>query len=381
MTVADGPVRILLVEDNPGDARLLREQLREAASLPFELVHAERLSDGRDRARDGGADIVLLDLSLPDAQGLDTVRSMMEAAPEVPIIVLTGLDDDRTALQAVQAGAQDFLVKGRVEGEGLARAIRYARERKRLDLERVRLLASEREARATAEAAVRGRDEVLRVVAHDLGNSMSAVMVTTTLLLRTLPHDEAGDQARKRVENIRALVHQMQRLRQDLLDAAMLEAGQLTLERGPCGAASLIEQSIERYAPIAEERSITLVSEVAEGVPAVFADEPRLLQVLANLLTNALKFTPRDGTIALCAEADGEMVLFRVRDTGPGIAPENLDRLFDRFWTTKEGNPFGAGLGLAIARGIVDAHGGRIWAESELGEGSVFAFTVPAVEE
>ncbi|HEX6068320.1 MAG TPA: response regulator, partial [Longimicrobiaceae bacterium] len=243
--MASAPIRILLVEDNPGDARLLREQLREA-SLHFDLTHVDRLSEARESVARDGADIVLLDLSLPDGHGLETVRSMLEAAPEVPIIVLTGLDDETTAVQAVQAGAQDFLVKGQVEGGGLARAIRYARERKWLDLERVRLLASEREARATAEAAVRGRDEVLRVVAHDLGNSMSAVLVTSTLLLRTLPEGAEGEKARRRVENIRSLVEQMQRLRQDLLDVAMLEAGQMTLEKGPSGPGTLIEQSLER---------------------------------------------------------------------------------------------------------------------------------------
>lgn len=375
------PLRILLVEDNPGDARMLRELLRDAGSLPFELTHVERLADARERMQTDGADVVLLDLSLPDAHGLETVRAMLEAAPEAPIIVLTGLDDDATAVQAVQAGAQDFLVKGQVDGALLARAVRYARERKHLEMERIRLLASEREARATAEAAVRGRDEVLRVVAHDLGNSLSAVLVTTTVLLRTIPEDAGGGQTRRKVENIRALVEQMQRLRQDLLDAAMLEAGQLSLERGPSGPGTLIDQSLERYASLADEQSIQLEGRVEEDVPTVMADEARLLQVIANLLTNALKFTPPGGKVVVGAVGSGEEVLFFVRDNGPGIPPENLTRLFDRFWTTKEGNPLGAGLGLTIAKGIVEAHGGRMWAESEPGEGSRFCFCIPCTSQ
>lgn len=375
------PLRILLVEDNPGDAVLLRELLRDAGSLQFELTHVGRLAEARERVLSQGTDVVLLDLSLPDAHGLETVRAMLDAAPEVPIIVLTGLDDDTTAVQAVKEGAQDFLVKGKVDGGLLARAVRYARERKRLELERARLLASEREARATAEAAVRGRDEVLRVVAHDLGNSLSAVLVTTTVLLRTLPEDdEAVGKARRRVENIRALAEQMQRLRQDLLDVALLEAGQLSIEPGPSGPASLIEQSLDRYGSVAEERSIQLESRVSPELPRVLADEPRLLQVVANLLTNALKFTPPGGTIVLGAEEGEGEVRFYVQDSGPGIPPENLVRLFDRYWTTREGNPFGAGLGLAIARGIVEAHRGRMWVESTPGVGSVFSFTVPAAE-
>jgi signal transduction histidine kinase len=374
--MAQSTMRILLVEDNPGDARLIRELLREA-SFPLLLTHVERLSEARERVRLEGADVVLLDLSLPDAHGMETVRSMLESAPEVPIIVLTGLNDENAAVEAVQAGAQDFLVKGQVEGGVLARALRYARERKLLELERARLLASEREARAVAEAAVRGRDEVLRVVAHDLGNSMSAVLVTTTLLMRTLPSDEAGEKSRRRVENIRALVEQMQRLRQDLLDVALLEAGQLSLERGPVGPATLIEQTLERYAAVAEEKSITLEDLSAPELPHVVADEARLIQVMANLLTNSLKFTPAGGRITVGAEPGGQEMRFFVTDTGQGIPPENLPRLFDRYWTTRQGNTIGAGLGLAIARGIVEAHGGRIWAESTPGEGSTLSFTIP----
>ena len=375
-------VRILLVEDNPGDARMLRELLRDAGSFAFDLQHVDRLADAREWLRTQGADVVLLDLSLPDAHGLETVRLMLEAAPEVPIIVLTGLDDDATAVQAVKAGAQDFLVKGYVEGPLLARAVRYARERKRLELERTRLLASEREARATAEAAVRVRDEVLRVVAHDLGNSLSAVLVTTTVLRRIVPEEVAGGLALRKVENIRALVEQMQRLRQDLLDVALLEAGQLSIQPGPSGPGTLIEQSLERYAPLADERSIELSASLAADLPLVHADEARLVQVIANLLTNALKFTPAGGRVELGAdEQDEGMVRFFVRDSGLGIAPENLPRLFERFWTTKHGNPTGAGLGLTIAKGIVEAHGGKIWAESTPGEGSEFSFTVPVEEE
>ena len=134
-------IRILLVEDNPGDARLLRETLREAHSLPFHLVHASRLSEALELVVTEPPDVVLLDLSLPDAHGMETVARMLRAAPEVPIIVLSGLADETVAVQAVQSGAQDYLVKGTVEGGTLARAIRYAIERKRLDSAKSQFIA------------------------------------------------------------------------------------------------------------------------------------------------------------------------------------------------------------------------------------------------
>lgn len=180
------PVRILLVEDNAGDARLLRETLRDAQSMDFHLVHAETLRQGVEAVTGKGCDVVLLDLSLPDAHGLETVGRMLAAAPTLPIIVLTGLGDETIAVHAVHAGAQDYLVKGTVEGGTLGRAIRYAIERKRLEGERAQLLRNEQEARASAEAAVRARDDVLRVVAHDIGNSLSAVKIHAMVLERTL---------------------------------------------------------------------------------------------------------------------------------------------------------------------------------------------------
>jgi signal transduction histidine kinase len=369
------PTRILLVEDNPGDARLIRETLREAESLPFQLTHADRLAAAEERLAAEAYDVVLLDLSLPDAHGLETVRRTLAAGAEVPIIVLTGLDDEATAVAAVQAGAQDYLAKGRLDGTLLARAIRYAMERKRLERERVELLRSEREARATAEAAVRARDDVLRVVSHDLGNSLSAVLVTTTLLLRSLPED---GEVRPRVASIRQLAEQMQRLRQDLLDVASIEAGRLSVEPDWHEPGELLEATRGHFSPVAAEKGVCLEARAEEGLPPVVADRERVLQVLANLVGNALKFTPSGGRIDLSAERAPEGVRIAVADTGPGIAPENLPHVFDRFWKTQGGNRHGAGLGLAICKGIVEAHGGSIGVESRLAAGSTFAFTLPA---
>jgi len=374
---ARSALRVLLVEDNPGDARLLEELLREGA-LDHELLRADRLDQGRELLGHGPVDVVLLDLSLPDATGMETVRRMLDAAGDAPIVVLTGLNDERVAVEAVQAGAQDYLVKGQVESTLLVRSIRYAIERKRLERERSRLLASEQAARATAEAAVRARDEVLRVVSHDLGNSLSAVSIQAVLLERTPPDRRSDEAVRKRTSSIRHLVAGMQKLRQDLLDVASIEAGRLSVEPAAIELESAIEESIESHLVLAEEKQIELRDAIEDALPKVLADRARILQVLGNLVGNALKFTAEGGVVTVeAARTRDGVVRFAVRDTGQGIPAEDLPHVFDRFWKAGRGNRAGAGLGLAIAQGIVDAHGGRMWAESVEGAGSVFHFELP----
>lgn len=369
------PLRILLVEDNPGDARLIRETLRDAGSLAFELEHADRLGAALPRLAARDVDVVLLDLSLPDAHGLETVTRALAAAPGVPIVVLTGLDDERVAIQAVQAGAQDYLVKGQVEPGVLSRALRYALERKRLEAERTRLLEAEHAARTAAEAAVRARDEVLRIVAHDIGNSLSAVKIHALVLERTLP---AGDgEARKRTGAIRDLTAQMDRLRQDLLDVAAIEAGRLSVDPIALSVNDVLAEAAASLAEMAAEKGVVLSMGAAPGLDAVFVDRARVLQVLANLAGNAVKFTPPGGSIVIGAEAGDGVIRVSCADSGVGISAEDLPHVFDRFWQARSARRAGAGLGLAIAKGIVEAHGGMLTARSTPGQGSTFSFTLP----
>ena len=230
------------------------------------------------------------------------------------------------------------------------------------------LLEREQELRARAEAAVRGRDEVLRIVAHDLGNSLSGVLITSSALLRTLPREEGG--VRGAVQNIRHAAEQMQRLRQDLLDVATIEAGHLAMVAAPTSPRELLEEIAAQVAPLAEEKRITVRVEAPGELPRIHADRDRMLQMLGNLVGNAVKFTPEGGEVTLRAAVVGDEVHLAVSDTGPGIPPESRAHVFDRFWQAREHRRGGAGLGLAIARGIVEAHGGRIWLDG--GAGTTF---------
>ncbi|HEX8824696.1 MAG TPA: PAS domain-containing sensor histidine kinase [Archangium sp.] len=218
-----------------------------------------------------------------------------------------------------------------------------------------------------AREATRARDDVLGVVAHDLRNPLNTIVLSAQMLLQQQPQAP--------LRSILNSARRMDRLIQDLLNVACMDAGQLVVEARPESTGLLLQEALEAARPLASE--VQLCLEVPQALPWVRADRERLLQVFSNLLGNALKFTPRGGRVALGARVDGDTVRFWVRDTGPGIPPEALEHLFDRFWQVRRGDRRGAGLGLSIAKGLVEAHAGHIWVESEPGRGSTFFFTVP----
>lgn len=250
-------------------------------------------------------------------------------------------------------------------------------DRKRLEAERARLLEAERDARERAEAASRMRQDLIAIVSHDLRNPLGAITTSVALLQRALPAD-AAHRAPKYVETIARSAERMDRLISDLLDVASIDAGRLSVAPTARDLAALLADAIEMLRPMAAGKSIRLEAEPLEQPLAVHADPERVLQVLSNLLGNAVKFTREGGAIVVCAARDEAFVRISVTDSGPGISTEQMPHLFDRYWQAKRDGRLGIGLGLSIAKGIVEAHGGRIWAESMLGKGSTFHFTLPA---
>ena len=237
-----------------------------------------------------------------------------------------------------------------------------------------RLLDRRTEALSSAREALDLRDEFLAIVSHDLRNPLSAIALNTQLLERLV---SSSDPHLARISrSLNSSIAQMQRIISDLLDVAAIEAGKLSVQMEPGDARRPIEEAVEVCRPIGAEKSIVLEAVIGPEPLRARFDSGRIAQVLENLIHNALKFTPAGGRISVEGVRRGEIVEIRVRDTGPGLRPEEISVIFERFQQVEKRGRRALGLGLYISRSIVESHGGRIWAESVAGEGSVFFFTL-----
>jgi signal transduction histidine kinase len=256
--------------------------------------------------------------------------------------------------------------------------VAQAFERKRKEDELARAYREEREAHLLAEEATRAREEILSVVSHDLRNPLGTILMGATTLL-SVDAGERSPRIRSIAERIHRQTERMARLIEDLVDFAGIQAGQLALKRTAHKADEILSATTDMFTTLAQERGVALETRVNPGLPHVECDSDRAVQVMSNLVANAMKVTPRGGAISIGAEPKNNEVVFYVRDTGPGIESDELPRVFERYWRSKQSQYKGAGLGLSIARGIVDAHGGRIWAESQPGAGTTFYFSLASL--
>jgi PAS domain S-box-containing protein len=227
----------------------------------------------------------------------------------------------------------------------------------------------------TVRASLRARNEMLGVVSHDLRNPVAAVKMLSRTLLRA-PED-GGEPARGSIELIAQAAEQMDALIRDLLDVNRLDAGKLRISAMPVDPSVLLTDSLQTLRPLVGEKGISFDIQIETPLPKVMADRERIQQTLSNLVGNAIKFSPGGSKIVVGARRDADGVIISIVDGGKGIAAEHLPRVFDRYWQSSRTDRQGAGLGLAIAKGIVEAHGGRIWIESKPGEGTTASFTLP----
>jgi signal transduction histidine kinase len=231
--------------------------------------------------------------------------------------------------------------------------------------------------RTDADAILARRDEFLGMVSHDIRNELGGIALSVAQILMTVSDDEAGRTVFRSASNIQRINLRMSRLIGDLLDVVSIDVGKFTIVAEEHDVCRTIEDIVESFAPIAAAKGINLTTKVVDDSLSTRFDRQRIQQVIGNLLTNALKFTSEGGRVVVCAERRAEEIWFLVEDSGSGIAPNRLQTIFERFSQGGRPDRKGLGLGLYIARRIVEGHGGKIWVESELGRGSRFRFTLP----
>src|SRR6266852_2424419 len=367
----DQTTRVLLIEDNPGDADLIRLRLVEGqSSVTLDCVN--RLSDGLASMTKEAPSLVLLDLNLPDSHGAETFRRVMNHAPNTPVVVLSGQDDEALAMKAVHHGVQDYLIKGDVTSKQLERAIRYAVERQALL----------RSLEISQKQQLDFKNQFLSHVSHELRTPLTCIHQYVTLLLDGLAGTVAPEQA-DHLKTILKSVNQLHAMIRDLLEATRADSGKLRVEPRCIDIGELIQQAVAMMRPSATEKHVGLEIGLDQTIPLVHADPDRTLEVLINLIDNGIKFTPADGSVIVKAslvETDPTAVYLSVTDSGRGIPSESLPLVFERLYQDPDavdGNRAGLGLGLYIAKEIVSLHGGRIWIASQTGSGSTFSFTLP----
>jgi signal transduction histidine kinase len=370
--MSEKALQVLLVEDNAGDARLVREMFRSEKPGSVKLTHLSLMSEAVTHLEQGGVDIVLLDMGLPDGHGLDTVRRAHAAAPTVPVIVLTGLDDEALAASAMKEGAQDYLIKGQIENRALPRALRHAIERMRMQTETDAIRTDQ----------IQFKDEFLSHVSHELRSPLTAIYQFATILQDKLA-GELNPEQLKYLEIVLRNVKQLQSMINDLLEVTRVQAGKLAIDLQCTSASDAIDYTVSTLQGAAEAKGITLVPDIQNRLPQVCADPIRIRQILIILVDNAIKFTPASGSVKVHARIfseDPHFVVLEISDTGRGISPDMTERIFERLFRVSESDLAGRqglGLGLYICKELVERQGGTIWARSLPGQGAVFCVTLP----
>ncbi|RYZ38134.1 MAG: hypothetical protein EOO71_25310 [Myxococcaceae bacterium] len=296
-------------------------------------------------------------------------RMEQREAPSESEAIHQEREDADTALQGERATADEKLRDERAERMRALSALLHL-ERMETDS---RLLVE----RAHADTGLATRDEFMGMVSHDLRTLLGGIALQSALLKRNAADDEVGRRTAEAAAKIQRFTARMNRLIGDLVDVASIETGRIRIAPELQDATALVRESVEAFQPQASAQGISLDVKIRGNTLMAKFDHERVLQVLANLLSNALKFTAAGGRISLHVEPVGQDVRFSVADTGSGIQGDQLEHVFERFWQARREDRRGLGLGLYISRGIVEAHGGRIWAESHPGQGSTFAFTLP----
>ena len=373
-------IKVLLIEDNQGDIRLIWEILSEVRDSPFYLSVADSLLNGLKEIEKETPDVILLDLSLGDSNGIYTLNRVRDKAPRVPIVILTGMDDEVTAMKALKEGAH-YLLKGRTDADLLKRAIIYA-------IERFRMVRELEEKQARLGELDKIKYNFILMVFHELLIPAAAIKSAATFAAGQPGGGAFAEVVKNNTQKIFSLLD-------DLIDVSEIESGSFTVVKKECSMADMIGRNVTDLSALAMEKLITIRPDIGTGLAPVNADVHRVAQALANLVISAIKFSPENSVITVSAVTAGDKiqdapdyaakigasaqcVLISVSASGAGINPDRPQAAFDSLFSPdvkSTGDYTGISLGLVIAKNIITAHGGVIFVRAE-GENRGYSFHI-----
>jgi len=383
----DAPLRLLIVDDDEGFRYLTVRALRSAGNEAFIIEEAASAYEASERVAAGHYDCLLIDNGLPDEDGTHLMSELREQRPNDcgAMILITGEGSEEIVAEAMRAGAHDYLPKRQVSGPALRRAVYNA-------VHKARLEQSLRDRNVQLEIAnhqLERRNEEIARFYHRVSHEIKTPLTAARMFLSILHEGLAGPLTEMQADAVGEAIDscdQLTRQFNDLIDCTRLETRKFPLQRREESIARLIERSVASIAPARTAKSITITVDIADRLPTLVVDGGRIVQVLVNMLGNAVKFTPEGGSIRVVGRRATEKpdgVEIDIHDTGIGISAEHLPRIFDRlFQAGAEGNDLqgaGLGLGLTIAAELASLHGGNIDVASTLGVGSCFSLYLPVL--
>ena len=348
---------VLLVEDNEDDRIIVRESLQGVSAENFELIWVERLAPALDLLCRQTVDVILLDLGLPDSGGLESLIKITQKAPDLPVVVFTGLQDEAMGLEAIKRGAQDYLVKGQINTGVIQRVVQYAIERKRVLVM---------------------KDHFVNIASHEIQGPLGTLREILKQFLEGLIGPVNENQQKFLNMGLR-VVERMSRTVSSLLALAKMESGKVELKKGIFNFAGLAQEILQSFQFLIPGKKVDLRMICLSERVDLYADRDKIAQVFTNLIHNALKFTLQ-GRIEVEIRDRGDEIFCSVADTGTGIPEENLAEIFNKyaqFGKKSAAAESGAGLGLSICKEIIELHGGKIGAESKPQKGTKIFFSLP----
>ena len=364
--------KVLIVDDDAN----MRESINDNLEVEgYEVAQAASGAQALAAVKKDFYDVILMDYNLTDSTGIDVIKQIRGVTAESQILMLTAHASLDTALKAIQESVYDFLIKP-VDFSYLKLAIAKAVEKLRLEQENHRLIADLQRANEQLSNLNTMKSKFMSMASHDLSNSLMSLQVSFEMLSSTLNPNE---EQKRRMVSISHGIGQISRLIDDLVDWAAIEQGRFRLEPSLLAPGALVEEVLLGSQGRGQGRGIVLSTQIEPDLPKIFVDKRRIAQVLSNLLENAIRHTLKPGPIIACVRRKGGAVEFSVKDSGEGIAADDLGKIFHSFYQGKAQAGGGRlGLGLAIAKEIVEAHKGRLWVQSPgAGLGATFFFTIP----